>query len=208
MSHNAYRVIGPVYDVVSGEWPVYRAGRVAGVRALQLAPGDTVLDVGCGTGLSLPLLAEAVGPTGHVVGIDAAENMLAQARRRVDNVGCQVTLLCGDATAPSDPAWARVRKLKPNRVLFAYSLSLMKPWKQAWRNGVEPLPATGRATIVDMTLPTGWCSVWRPLAWVATKLGGSDPHAYPWQALENEFDDVSHERLRCGHVRVVSGDRP
>lgn len=205
---NVYRVIGPIYDVVSGEWPVYRAGRVAGIRALELAPGDTVVDVGCGTGLSLPLLADAVGPGGHVIGIDAAEPMLSRARRRLRNIDCPVTLLCGDATDAEDPVWAQIAEFAPRRLIFAYSLSLMQPWERAWRNAVDALAPGGRITIVDMVLPTGWCSVWRPLAWLATKLGGSDPHAHPWRALENEFTDVDHERLRCGHIRVVSGDSP
>ena len=202
---DVYRIIGPVYDVVSGEWPVYRAGRVAGVRALRASPGDTVLDVGCGTGLSLPLLAEAVGPTGHVIGLDASGNMLAQARRRVEDAHCRVTLLCGDATDPSDPAWAEAAAAAPDALFFAYSLSLMTPWKQAWRNAVETLPPNGRVSIVDMALPAGRCAVWRPLAWLATTLGGSDPHAHPWRALEDEGNDVTHERWRCGHIRVTAG---
>lgn len=39
-----------MYDIVSGERPVYRAGRVLGVERAQLRPGARVLDVGCGTG--------------------------------------------------------------------------------------------------------------------------------------------------------------
>lgn len=161
--------------------------------------------MGCGTGLSLPLLADAVGPTGHVIGIDAAENMLTQARRRVDDIDCEVTLLCGDATDPEDPVWEQVRELQPNRVLFAYSLSLMTPWAAAWDTVVESLGPNGRAAVVDMALPSGRCAVWRPLAWLATKLGGSDPHAHPWRALENAGSDVTHEWLRCGHIQVVAG---
>lgn len=50
----------------------------AGIR-----PGMRVADLGCGVGMVAALLAELVGPTGHVVGVDASGEQLAQARRRV-----------------------------------------------------------------------------------------------------------------------------
>jgi demethylmenaquinone methyltransferase/2-methoxy-6-polyprenyl-1,4-benzoquinol methylase len=50
---------------------------------LELAPGDRVLDVACGTVLSLPLLAERVGAAGAVVGVELSPEMLRQARTRV-----------------------------------------------------------------------------------------------------------------------------
>jgi ubiquinone/menaquinone biosynthesis C-methylase UbiE len=50
---------------------------------LALVPGDRVLDVACGTGLSFGLLADAVGPGGRVVGVEVSPEMMAQARARV-----------------------------------------------------------------------------------------------------------------------------
>src|SRR5688572_30984179 len=47
------------------------------VGLLGLVPGDTVLDVACGTGLSLPLLRGAVGPSGRVIGVEVSPDMLA-----------------------------------------------------------------------------------------------------------------------------------
>ncbi|MFF4746004.1 class I SAM-dependent methyltransferase [Streptomyces chengbuensis] len=52
-----------------------------GVSALDLASGDAVLDAGCGTGRALPLLREAVGPSGTVVGADLTLEMLQMAVR-------------------------------------------------------------------------------------------------------------------------------
>jgi demethylmenaquinone methyltransferase/2-methoxy-6-polyprenyl-1,4-benzoquinol methylase len=57
------------------------------IARLDLRPGDRVLDVACGTGLSLASLRDAVGAGGEVVGIELSPDMLAIARRRVREAG-------------------------------------------------------------------------------------------------------------------------
>ncbi len=52
------------------------------VRGLGIRPGSRVLDAGCGTGLIIPWLLEAVGREGHVTALDIAERMLAIAREK------------------------------------------------------------------------------------------------------------------------------
>ena len=73
----AYRRYAGIYDAVFG--PVLQAGRKAVVEALGCKPGDRVLEVGVGTGLSLPLYPQGV----KVTGIDVSREMLDKARRRV-----------------------------------------------------------------------------------------------------------------------------
>jgi phosphatidylethanolamine/phosphatidyl-N-methylethanolamine N-methyltransferase len=73
----AYRRYASVYDAVFG--PVLQSGRKAVVQALGLRPGDRVLEVGVGTGLSLPLYPRDV----RITGIDVSREMLEKARRRV-----------------------------------------------------------------------------------------------------------------------------
>jgi phosphatidylethanolamine/phosphatidyl-N-methylethanolamine N-methyltransferase len=73
----AYRRYAGVYDALFG--PVFQAGRKAVVGALRLRPGERVLEVGVGTGLSLPLYPATV----KVTGIDVSHEMLEKARARV-----------------------------------------------------------------------------------------------------------------------------
>jgi phosphatidylethanolamine/phosphatidyl-N-methylethanolamine N-methyltransferase len=73
----AYRRYAAVYDAVFG--PVLQPGRKAVVQALGLRPGERVLEVGVGTGLSLPLYPRDV----NITGIDVSHEMLEKARRRV-----------------------------------------------------------------------------------------------------------------------------
>ena len=73
----AYRRYARIYDTVFG--PVLQPGRRALLEALKLKPGDRVLEVGVGTGLSLPLYPASV----RITGIDVSREMLEKARERV-----------------------------------------------------------------------------------------------------------------------------
>lgn len=61
--------------------------RARTIEKLALRPGDRVLDVACGTGLSLTALRNAVGPEGEVVGIELSPDMIGLARHRVREAG-------------------------------------------------------------------------------------------------------------------------
>lgn len=79
-----YRKHAAGYDATCGPtWSI----RERTIDALQLQPGQRVLDVGCGTGLSLPLLRAGVGAAGRIYGFDQSPDMLALARRRVAGHG-------------------------------------------------------------------------------------------------------------------------
>lgn len=57
------------------------------VQHADLRAGDRVLDVGCGGGIDTVLAARAVGPSGHVVGLDVLPEMCDRARITVDKAG-------------------------------------------------------------------------------------------------------------------------
>ena len=69
------------------------------VERLRLAPGERVLDVCCGSGASAIPAAESVGPTGSVIGVDLAENLLALALNKAKERGLNnVEFRSGDMT--------------------------------------------------------------------------------------------------------------
>jgi len=61
--------------------------RTEAIASLQLRPGEVVLDVGCGTGLSFERLRSRVGRTGRIIGIEQCPEMMARARERVQAHG-------------------------------------------------------------------------------------------------------------------------
>lgn len=70
-----------ILDVFDGLAGIQRLKRTA-IEQCRLAPGMDVLDAGCGTGLETIRLARLVAPSGRVVGVDASERFLDEARRR------------------------------------------------------------------------------------------------------------------------------
>jgi SAM-dependent methyltransferase len=82
---------GPLYD----RWVLFREVVTTGLaehgeeglRALAPRPGDRVLDVGCGFGDTARRLAELVGPSGRVVGVDVAPRFVETARREAADAG-------------------------------------------------------------------------------------------------------------------------
>lgn len=86
------------------------------MELLDVQPDETALDVGCGPGTDLPTLAERVGLSGTVIGVDRDPAMLSEARRRTSDVPV-VQIREGDAHAlPVEPG--TVDRAKIDRVLM------------------------------------------------------------------------------------------
>lgn len=87
--------IAPTYDRVNGliSFSLHHRWREFAVSLLKLKPGESALDICCGTGDFLPPLKKVVGSSGKVVGIDFCPPMLAQAHRKFPQIG----LSLGDA---------------------------------------------------------------------------------------------------------------
>jgi len=90
----AYEFYAPVYDLVF-DW-IFAPGRSAAISQLRLQPEDSVLEIGIGTGLNLPLYPATV----RLTGIDLSSEMLDKAIERVQELGMpNVTLKVMDATS-------------------------------------------------------------------------------------------------------------
>jgi ubiquinone/menaquinone biosynthesis C-methylase UbiE len=180
-----YWVLQPLYLIT----PLARRKAVA---ALALKPGDTVLEVGAGTGRNLPYLTAAVGPGGLVLALDASPGMLAQARRLVKRRGwSNVQFLHQDA------AQLEVRS-DLDAVLFSLSYSVLPQRRPALARAWKQMRPGARIVVMDAALPDNALGqVLGPIADLLVRLAPGDPYSHPWDDLAT-FGSVEVSRFLLG----------
>jgi ubiquinone/menaquinone biosynthesis C-methylase UbiE len=99
----SYNRMSKGYDILTGESE--KKFKDIGLQFLSAQPGETILEIGFGTGKTLLQLARSVGERGKVYGLDISEGMLEVAGNRFLKAGLsgRVILKCGDATALDFP---------------------------------------------------------------------------------------------------------
>jgi SAM-dependent methyltransferase len=200
-SHRAalaqYRRRASFYNV---ELALFEPIRRAAIARLALRPGETVLDAGCGTGLSLVQLRAAVGPRGHVIGVEQCPEMLARARECVrQHRWHNVTLIQASA---EDAVIAR----RADAALFHFTHDILRA-PLALANLTQALRPG--ASVVACGLQ--WASPW---AWPlnlfvlgaalhsVSSLAGLDR---PWSLLAGSLDQVQVDLLMGGGVFLAHG---
>ena len=189
------------------EWltPIYLLGNEKRLRqetigSLHLQIGQTVLDVGCGTGRNFPLILEKIGPTGKLVGVDYTSDMLARAQERVKHEGWKnVELIQGDA--------ARIELgRKFDSALSTLAVSVIPDYRSALDRMHAHVKPGRYLAIGDTKRSSRWYG--RPFNWVADLLGKGAAGTMarkPWELMRKMLGDFHYEEWFMGFFYVAAG---
>ena len=123
--------------------------RLIAIKALSLQPGETVLDVACGTGPALPMLAQQVGMQGTVIGIEQSPEMAQLAQKRVAAAEGNVKVAVSSMDDPSHIYAA-------DAALLCYTQDVLQS-PQAVDQLIKACKPGARIVILGMkTLPWAW----------------------------------------------------
>lgn len=192
-----YRQRAGVYDL---ELALFEPVRRRAIARLGLRPGETVIDVGCGTGLSLPLLRHKVAAGGHVVGIEQSPEMIEKARQRVAQHRWNNVVL---VNAPADSAPLPGRA---DAAIFHFTHDILREPK-AIAHVMRHLKPGARIVASGLQ----WSRFW---AWPVNLfvLGAAlrsvttlDGLGRPWSHLATHLDHLNVDTTLAGGVYITSG---
>lgn len=142
-----------LYDVIARRTPGIPALRRRAAAACRLQPGDTVVEMGCGTGTNLPVLREQVGPEGTVIGIDFTGPVLERARELTGEYD-NVHVVRGDATRP--PLARLDDETTVDAVLATFVVGMLADPAGAVGDWTDLVGSGGRVVLVNATSSRRW----------------------------------------------------
>lgn len=204
---NTYRKRAKYYDWLSRLYYLigfrYTGYRKKAVKALGLKQGDTVVEIGCGTGANIPLLQEEVGPTGKIIGVDLTDAMLEQARQQVAQAGWKnVELVQGDAENYVFP-----RDI--DGVISTYALTLSTDYEKVIASGTQALKTGRRWVLLDFKAPNDWPRWLVRLGMLLIRPFGSRMYMvdrHPWEVFPKYLHKVTMRNFYLGVVYIISGE--
>jgi arsenite methyltransferase len=170
------------------------------IDLLRLQPGDVVLDVGAGTGLSYSWLRDGVGASGRVLAFEQSPEMFEQARLRVEREGWRnVWHVCSpaeDVTLP-EPADA---------ALFNYTHDIMRT-PEALANIVRQLKPGARVAIAGVKFFPWWTGPLNLVAWLKNRPYNAKAADlwHPWDHIEAYCRPFQRWTTQFGMGYIASG---
>ena len=183
-------------------FPIGRYRRLV-IEALAPRPGDTIVEIGCGTGMNFPLLEEKIGPAGRIIGVDLSEAMLKLAQKRIRSAGWQnVELVLSTAADYEFPKGV-------DGIVATGVLTYEPDYDKVIERGAAALAPGKRWVVFDYKMPTGWCRHFVPLfVRLFRPFGISKPlfERTPWLSIKRHLKNGKIQEYYFGLIFVASGE--
>jgi len=180
------------------------AYRKIGVESLKLEHGDTVVEIGCGTGLNLRLLRDRVGAEGKIIGVDLTPEMLSVAKKRIEHHHwTNVELVQSDAADYHFPQ-------RVDGIISTFAITLISEFDKIIKKGAAALFPGKRLVILDFKMPDSWPMWLVKFFVVLTRPFGvtqdlADRH--PWESIEQYLDLVEFRTKYFGGIYIAAGQK-
>lgn len=196
-SQRQYRQRAGRYDA---ELAPFEPVRAIAVQQLDLRRGDTVLDVGCGTGLSFGPLQERIGPQGRIVGVEPCPEMLERARERVARHGWHNVRLV------EAPAAAARLHVKADAALFFFTHDVVRdlPSLDHVLTHLKP-GAHVVASGLQWAHPLLWPANLFVLGAALYSVSSLEGLGRPWDKLAARLRDVQLQTHMLGGIYLLKG---
>ena len=188
------------YLVGFREW----AYRRRAVDALGLQPGDTVVEIGCGTGLNFNLIQKKIGDAGKIIGVDLTDAMLTEAKGRVEKRGWKnvelVETAAADFTFPAEI----------DGILSTFALIFEPEFDAVVQRGAKALTSGRRWVLLDIRIPSNWVRHLAPiLIRLVRPFAVSEKVARrrPWKAIQRHLKNVSITTMYFGIAYLAVGEK-
>lgn len=174
------------------------------VDALGIEPGDTVVDLACGTGLNFERILEQTGPAGRIIGVDLTAAMLDRAKERIEGQGwSNVELVHSDAAVYRFPRGVQ-------RILSTAGITLVPEYDQVIARASEALAPGGRLVVYDFKIPDDWPE-WRIQIQmrIRARFGQTRDldERRPWESIAGHFPIHTMEELYAGLAFLSVGEK-
>lgn len=178
--------------------------RKKAIDLLELSNGDTVVELGCGTGLNFPLVLDKIGIKGKIIGVDITDKMLEEAQKRIkENNWNNVELVQSDIAEYDFPD-------NVDAIFSTGAIQYCTKYDKVIKKGHDAMKRGKNFVILDFKMSQGPARIFAPILLYFTNPFGADIQYIKrsaWKSIEKHFEKTSYKEGWGGFLHISVGKK-